>query len=141
MSICTSYPLANQLNYCGSKDYGPGIINIGTLEEDREPGSLSVLLTNLATGFVHLCSLYGEDLATVSIEMPSGLSPATMYEIKVVGKNDLEGIAPVDFFPFDWDGTDWTVAYDTVGGVNVKFIKIHANDGIHSHEEQFITLV
>lgn len=140
MSLCDPYPLGLPLNYCTAQGYGPGILHIGTLSEDREEGQLAVLLKNLATGRTQIAGLVGDDLALVDIEQPTDLSPSTLYEIKVVAVNDTMGINPVPFFPYLYEGGAYITAYSTVDGVNIKFIKIFDGLDVHSHEEQYVTL-
>lgn len=140
MSLCDPYPLGLPLNYCAAEGYGPGILRIGTLAEDREEGQLAVILTNLATGRPQIAALVGDDLAVVDIEQPQDLSPNTVYEIKVVGINDTTGINPVPFFPYLYEGGTYITAYSTIEGVNIKFIKIWDGMDVHSHSEQYVTL-
>lgn len=140
MSLCEALPLASPLNYCGSKAYGPGILHVGVLPVDREPNGLIVVLKNLATGRQQIVPLQG-DLDVVEIEQPADLAPGTFYELKVCAKTDTEGINPVAFFPYFFTGSDYVTGYDTVNGVNVKFVKLFDGDGdVHSHEDQYITL-
>lgn len=141
MSLCEPYPLAQPLNYCSTGDDGPGLLQIGTLPEDREDGGLAVLLKNLATGRTQISPLVGDDLALVTIEQPEDLSPSTVYEIKVIAITDTDGINPIPFFPYLYESNDYITAYSIVDGVNVKFIKIWDALDVHSHEEQFVTLV
>lgn len=140
MSLCDPLPTASPLNYCGAAPYGPAVIHIGTLPDDLYSDGLVVILRNLATGRRMIVPIRDTPYV-VDINHPSDLSPHTFYEIKVCAKTDAEGIAPVPFFPYVYDGVDWIVAYDTVDGVNVKFVKLFDWNGeVHSHEEQFITL-
>lgn len=140
MSLCDPYPMAVPLNYCSTEDYGPGVLRIGTLPVDREPGGLAVLLTNLATGRVQIAGLVGDDLEVVDIEQPQDLAPGTVYEIKVTAVTDTTGIHPIPFFPYMYEGGAYITAYDTIQGVNVKFIKIFDGLDVHSHSEQYVAL-
>lgn len=140
MSLCNPLPTANPLNYCGAKEYGPGTIHVGVLPADREADGLCVLLRNLATNRTQIVALQG-DLDVVEIQQPTDLSPSSFYELKVCAVTDIEGINPIAFFPYFYSGSDYVAGYDTVDGVNVKFIKIFDGDGaVHSHADQYITL-
>lgn len=136
---CTTYPLANALNYCSTDGYGPGLLHIGTIEGDTAP---MVLLTNLASGRVQVAAAIADQLPEIVIEHPADLSPGHTYRVVVVAQSDVQGIRPLPFFPFVYDGEadDWDVATDAVQGVSVPFVKMFDGDAVHSHSEQWVSL-
>lgn len=135
---CTTYPLANALNYCAAEGYAPGKLHLGTIEGELIP---DVLLINLASGRIQRASVDPDQLPEVVIDQPDDLSPGHTYRVLVVGKSDVEGISPIEFFPFVFDGEDYVAAEEAVAGVSVPFVKVFDGNDVHSHAEQWITLL
>lgn len=139
---CTTYPPANALNYCASKDYGPGILNVGELFPYVSDTPM-VLFTNLATDRKQVVGVDADLLPAVVIEQPDDLAPGTVYRVQVVGLNDVEGINPLTFYPYLFDQASGNYAPDTdnsTEGVTVQFVKLFAGDDVHSHTDQWMTL-
>jgi hypothetical protein len=140
MNICETLPRAEDLNYCTSQNYGPGILHIG--EVAASIADPAVTLTNRATGRVQLLAPDVAELPAVVVPMPTDLSPGQLYELRVVAPTAYLGIKPVPFTPYQYDApTDVFIPdTDAVMGVTVKFNKIFAGPDVHQHEELWITL-
>ena len=142
MSLCTTYPAANDLSYCAPiYGYGPGLLRIGELVNNvlTEP---IAFLQNKATGRIQTLPLDPDNVPLLLAEFPDDLSPHTLYELWVNAQSPTSGIVPVTFYPYQYTPATglFTVAADAVEGVTVKFIKLHDGANIHGYETQWITL-
>jgi hypothetical protein len=140
MNICETLPRAEDLSYCTSKNYGPGLLYIG--EVDAAISDPAVTLTNRATGRIQILAPDAGELPEVVVPMPDDLTPGQLYELRVVASTALLGIDPIPFIPYVYDATAdaFVVDTDQVEGVMVKFVKIFAGADVHQYEEQWITL-
>lgn len=140
MNICDTLPRAEDLSYCTAKNYGPGLLHIGEVAAAlTDP---AVTLTNRATGRVQILGIDTNELPAIVADMPTDLSPGTLYELRVVAPTSFLGIKPVAFTPYVYDeATDTFIpGADAVMGVTVKFVKVFAGQSVHQYEEQWITL-
>ena len=140
MNICETLPRAEDLSYCTSKNYGPGLLYIG--EVAATVSDPAVTLTNRATGRVQILAPDTDLLPEVVVDMPDDLTPGQLYELRVVAPTAYLGISPIPFKPYVYDATAdaFVVDTDDVQGVMIKFIKVFAGANVHQYEEQWITL-
>jgi hypothetical protein len=140
---CSTLPAAHSLNYQAETPGTPptaGILRIG--EVQVQPEDLAVLLTNTATGRVHLVDNDPAQLPDVVIDMPTNLTPGQVYELRVVAPNRDRGIAPIPFRPYLYTISTgvWSAQAASVEGVHVTFVKMFDGAMVHKAEQQWITL-
>ncbi len=152
---CTSVYRSHDLNYC----QGDATIHVGRMVDGYAfgyttpvpntpgyypAGSLSVLLTDMATG--RKVTIIADDGELPTIQFEPGAWEATsgqMYLLQVVGRSDDGGLTELKFYPYEYDPatSGYVLSATEVDGVYVKFVKVFGADGsVETTSEGWITL-
>ena len=122
MSYCDLINDANDINLCGDE------LIIGALVDTAT--KVNVIFTNKATSRVQAVEAT-VDVGIVSVAIPTDLSPGHVYSIRLqVSEHD------VNWYPYEFDGSVYSIGADEVDSASVLFIKVFSE----KPAQQWITL-